>query len=121
MIGNVLAQSAPALGILVDLPLGVLMWAALARFLLTVFLKEDGRILPMRLLASFTSPVMAAIRPLTPEWMIARLTPLYAAVILIILRYYLFPFIIGYDVLSFGTMPLEGMVLSVYFDYIAAS
>ena len=120
MIGNLLAQSAPALGILVDLPLGVLMWAALLRFLLTIFIKEDSRVLPMRLLVSFTSPVMAATRPLTPAGLIDRIAPLYAAIILLILRYYLFPLVIGYDVLSFGNMPLEGMVLSVYFDFIPA-
>ena len=121
MTGNVLIQSAPALGILVDLPLGVLMWTALLRFLLTIFIKEDSRVLPMRLLVSFTNPVMAATRPLTPAWVIDRIAPLYSAIILLILRYYLFPFVIGYDVLSFGNMPLEGMVLSVYFDFIPAA
>ena len=120
MTGNLLAQSAPALGILVDLPLGVLMWAALLRFLVTIFINEDSRVLPVRLLVSFTSPVMAATRPMTPTWVIDRIVPLYAAVILLILRYYLFPLVIGYDVLSFGNMPLEGMVLSVYFDFITA-
>jgi hypothetical protein len=50
---------------------------------------------------------------------IDRIAPLYAAIILLILRYYMFPLLIGYDVLSFGNLPLEGMVLSVYFDYIA--
>ena len=119
MVGNVLAQSAPALGILLDLPLGVLMWAALVRFLLTIFIKEDSRVLPMRLLVSFTSPVMATIRPITPGWVIDRIAPLYDAIILLILRYYMLPLLIGYDVLSFGNLPLEGMVLSVYFDYIA--
>ena len=121
MIDNVLAQSAPALGILVDLPLGVLMWAAFLRFLLTIFIKEDSRFLPIRLIVSFTSPVMVATRPLTPVWVIDRIASLYAAVILMILRYYLFPLIIGYDVLSFGNMPLEGMVLSVYFDFMPVS
>ena len=120
MTNNLLVQSAPALGILVDLPLGVLMWAALLRFLLTIFIKEDSRVLLMRLLVSFTSPVMAATRPLTPAGLIDRIAPLYAAIILLILRYYLFPLVIGYDVLSFGNMPLEGMVLSVYFDFIPA-
>ncbi len=117
MTGNLLVQSAPALGILLDLPLGVLMWIALLRFLLTIFIREDSRVLPMRLLVSFTSPVMLATRPLTPAWVINRIAPLYAAVVLLILRYYLFPLVIGYDVTSFSNMPLEGMVLSVYFDY----
>ena len=119
MTGNLLLQSAPALGILVDLPLCVLMWAALLRFLLTIFIKEDSRVLPMRLLVSFTTPVMATTRPVTPRWVIDRIAPLYAAIILLILRYYTFPLLIGYDVLSFGNLPLEGMVLSVYFDYVA--
>lgn len=117
MIDNILAQSAPALGILVDLPLGVFMWAALLRFLLTIFIKEDSRFLPMRLIVSFTSPIISAARPLTPIWVIDRIASLHTAVILLILRYYFFPLIIGYDVLSFGNMPLEGMVLSVYFDF----
>ena len=118
---NLSIQSAPALGILLDLPLGVLMWAALLRFLLTIFIKEDSRVLPMRLLVSFTSPMMAATRPLTPTWIIDRYrSSLYAAIILLILRYYLLPLVIGYDVLSFGNMPLEGMVLSVYFDFMPA-
>ena len=119
MFDNVMAQSASALGILVDLPLGVLMWAALLRFLLTIFIKEDSRFLPMRLLVSFTSPIMAVTRPLKPVWVIDRIASLHAAVVLLILRYYLCPLVIGYDVLSFGNMPLEGMVLSVYFDFMS--
>ena len=117
MTGNLLVQSTPALGILLDLPLGVLMWAALLRFLLTIFIKEDSRVLLMRLLVSLTNPVIAATRPQTPAWVINRIAPFYTAVILLILRYYLLPLVIGYDVLSFSNMPFEGMVLSVYFDF----
>jgi uncharacterized protein YggT (Ycf19 family) len=111
------ADSAPALGILIDLPLGVLMWACLLRFLLTVFIKEDSKLGPMRALATFTSPVMAAVRFITPNWIIERIAPLYAAIVLMVLRYYLFPMLVGYDVLSFTNMPLESMILSVYFDF----
>jgi len=118
MFGSLMAQGAPALGILIDLPLGVLMWAGLLRFLLTIFVKEDSKILPMRSLVAFTSPVMAIVKPLTPSWVIDRIAPLYAAIILLILRYYLFPAVIGYDVLGFANMPLESMILSVYTDYL---
>jgi hypothetical protein len=109
---------APALGILIDLPLGVLMWVTFIRFLFIIFVKEDSRILPMRILVGFTSPVMALIKFVKPDWMIDRLAPLYAAITLLILRYYLFPLLIGYDVTGFGNMPLEAMVLSVYHDYL---
>ena len=119
MTVNLSIQSAPALGILLDLPLGVFMWVAVLRFLLTIFIKEDSRVLPMRLLVSLTTPVIAATRPLTPAWVINRIAPLYTAVILLILRYYLLPLVIGYDVLSFSNMPFEGMVLSVYFDFMS--
>ncbi len=120
MIGNLLAQSAPALGILVDLPLGVLMWAAVLRFVLTIFINADSRILPMRMLVSFTGAVMTVTRPLKPVWIIDRIAPLHTAFVLLIIRYYLLPLIISYDVLSFGNMPLESMVLSVYFDFVAS-
>ncbi|MDB2324700.1 hypothetical protein N9W44_03975 [Alphaproteobacteria bacterium] len=109
---------APALGILIDLPLGVLMWVTFIRFLFIIFVKEDSRVLPMRILVGFTSPVMALIKFVKPDWMIDRLAPLYAAITLLILRYYLFPLLIGYDVTGFGNMPLEAMVLSVYHDYL---
>ena len=46
----------PALGIIIDLALGILMWAAMLRFLLSMVMKEDSRAAPMRILNATVMP-----------------------------------------------------------------
>ena len=113
MTGNLLVQSAPALGVLVDLPLGVLMWAALLRFLLTIFIKEDSRLGLMRVLNAVVMPPTRAAMMVAPRWVIDRASPLYLAFLLFCARYYVLPLAVGYDVPAFGAMPLEELLLSV--------
>jgi hypothetical protein len=36
----------------------------------------------------------------------------------LVLRYYVFPLVIGYDIYGPLNMPLESMLLSVYADYL---
>ena len=43
-----MSEDIPALGILIDLPLGILMWAAVLRFLLSMAIQEDSRMPVMR-------------------------------------------------------------------------
>ncbi len=83
-------QSAPALGILIDLPLGLFMWTCLLRFVLSIFISEDSKVAPMRMLTAFTHPVMKVASLIAPGWMISRLEPLYAALVILVLRYYVF-------------------------------
>jgi hypothetical protein len=52
-----------------------------------------------------------------PAFIISRLLPLYAAGILFIIRYYVLPLAIGFDVWSFSDMPLERMLLSAKSDF----
>ncbi len=33
----------PPMGILIDIPLGILMWSMLAQFVLGIFLRDDSR------------------------------------------------------------------------------
>ncbi len=108
-----MAESLPALGIVIDLPLGILMWAATSRFLLSMFVKEDSRLGLMRGLNTLVMPPTRAVMMLAPRWVIDRTAPLYLAFLLFIARYYVLPLFIGYDVPGFGAMPLEGLLLSV--------
>jgi hypothetical protein len=108
-----MAESLPALGIVIDLPLGILMWAATSRFLLSMFVKEDSRLGLMRGLNTLVMPPTRAAMMLAPRWVIDRTAPLYLAFLLFIARYYVLPLFIGYDVPGFGAMPLEGLLLSV--------
>lgn len=103
---------APALGILIDLPLGILMWMAILRFLLSMVLNEEGRTGPMRLLNAVVMPAMRLVALITPTWVIDRAAPLYLAFLLFILRYYAVPLIVGYDIYGFTSLPLEQLLIS---------
>ena len=111
-----MGNSVPALGLLIDIVFGFLMWAAILRFTLTIFIKEDSRFLPVRLTTSIIRPILKVTKFITPIWVIERIQPLYAAFLLFIIRFYLIPLIIGYDVPGFASMPLEHLILSVKAD-----
>lgn len=108
-----MADAVPALGIVIDLPLGILMWAATLRFLLSMFIKEDSRLGLMRMLNAVVMPPTRAAMLAAPRWVIERASPLYLAFLLFVARYYILPLLLGYDVPGFGAMPLEGLLLSV--------
>ena len=108
-----MADALPALGIVIDLPLGILMWAATLRFLLSMFVKEDSRFGLMRVLNAIVMPPTRAAMMAAPRWVIDRTGPLYLAFLLLIVRYYILPLLVGYNVPGFGSMPLEGLLLSV--------
>jgi len=108
-----MAETVPALGIVIDLPLGILMWAATLRFLLPTLIKEDSRLGLMRVLNAVAMPPTRAAMMVAPRWVIERTGPLYLSFLLFIARYYILPLVVGYDVPGFGAMPLEGLLLSV--------
>ena len=106
----------PPVGILIDLLLGVLMWTSITHFLLTMVMREDSAFIILRVLRGVNSPVHRAINLVKPNLIITRLTPLYCALVLFILRYYLLPLVIGFDVWNFYDMPLERLLLSAKAD-----
>ena len=106
----------PPVGLLIDLLLGVLMWTSITHFLLTMVMREDSAFIILRVLRSVNSPIHHAINLIKPNFIIARLTPLYCALVLFILRYYLLPLLVEFDVWNFYDMPLERLLLSAWAD-----
>ena len=106
----------PPLGILIDIPLGILMWTLSLQFVLGIFISEDSRLKFVQIIRGVNTPVLVLTNLIRPGFIIDRLAPLYAALILFIARYYLFPLIIGFDVESFTQMPLEKLLLSAKAD-----
>ena len=106
----------PPIGILIDLPFGVLMWTSVAHFLLTMVMRESSAFIILRVLRGVNSPIHQAINLIKPGFIITRLTPLYCALVLFILRYYLLPWLVGFDVWNFYDMPLERLLLSAWAD-----
>ena len=106
----------PPLGILIDIPLGILMWTLSLQFVLGIFISEDSRLKFVQIIRGFNTPALVLTNLIRPGFIIDRLAPLYAALIVFIARYYLFPLIIGFDVESFTQMPLEKLLLSAKID-----
>ena len=112
-----MGEDIPALGILIDLPLGILMWSAVLRFLLSMVIQEDSRMPVMRFFNGLVMPLVRVIQFFTPRWVIDRLAPVYLAFWLLILRYYVVPLAVGYDVNGFSDMSIEHLLISVWIDY----
>ena len=106
----------PPMGILIDIPLGILMWSMLAQFVLGIFLRDDSRLALVRVVRGLNTPILFISGLTQPAFINDRLAPVYAALVLFIARYYLFPLIIGFDVESFSQMPLEKLLLSAMAD-----
>ena len=106
----------PPVGILIDLLFGILMWTSVAHFLLTMVMREDSNFIILRLLRSVNSPIHQVINLIKPSFIITRLTPIYSAIMLFILRYYLLPSLVGFEVWNFYNMPLESLLLSAWAD-----
>ena len=104
------------IGILIDLPFGLLMWTSFAHFLLIIVMTEGSGFSLLRLLHGLNAPIYVTISFINPAFIISRLVPLYAAVILFIIRYYVLPLVVGYDVWSFDNMPLERLLLAAKSD-----
>ena len=106
----------PPIGILIDLPFGLLMWTSFVHFLLIIVMNEDSGFSPLRLLCRLNAPIYALISLIKPAFIIGRLLPLYATGVLFITRYYVLPLAVGFDVWSFNDMPLERLLLSAKSD-----
>ena len=106
----------PPMGILVDIPLGILMWSMLAQFILGIFLRDDSRLALVRLIRGLNTPILFMSGLIQHAFINDRLAPVYAALVLFIARYYLLPLIIGFEVESFSQMPLEKLLLSAKAD-----
>ena len=106
----------PPLGILIDIPLGILMWTLITQFLLSIFTTENSKQAFVQIIRGLNIPILVLIGFIRPNFIIDRLVPLFAALIVFIARYYLFPLIIGFDVESFTQMPLEKLLLSAKSD-----
>ena len=112
-----MSEDIPALGILIDLPLGILMWAAVLRFVLSMVIQEDSRMPVMGFLNGLVMPLLQVVQFFTPRWVIDRLAPLFLAFWLLILRYYVVPLAVGYDINGFSDMSIEHLLISVWIDY----
>ena len=106
----------PPMGILIDIPLGILMWTMVGQFVLGIFSRDDSSLALVRIIRGLNTPILFLTGLIRPAFINDRLALLYAALVLFIARYYLFPLIFGFEVKNFSQMPLEKLLFSAKAD-----
>ncbi len=96
--------------IAIDYILGMIMWTLIGRVAMNLFLPIDSNFAFMRMFVKLTNPIIAVFRPLTPGFLVEPLVPLFVAWFFYMIRFYLMPWLLGYDVMGMLSFPLEGEV-----------
>ena len=102
--------------ILLDYTLGAAMWTLIGRFGMSIFLPDQSSFFFMRMFVRVTDPMMRLARPITPGFLVERLIPLYVAWFLFMIRFYVMPLILGYDVMGMLSFPLESDAALIIYD-----
>ncbi len=93
--------------IAIDYVLGVVMWTLIGRSAMNIFLPVDSSFFFMRVFVKFTDPLLRLFRPITPAFLVPILVPLYVAWFFYMFRFYVMPWLLGYDVMGMLSFPLE--------------
>ena len=94
----------------IDYLLGVIMWTLIGRVAMNIFQKEDSEFFFMKIFVKYTNPLMKIFKPITPNFIIAPLVPLYVAWFFYMIRFYFMPWILGYSVMGMLSFPLESEI-----------
>ena len=106
----------PLAVILLDYVLGAAMWTLIGRFGMSIFVSENSDFFFMRAFVKFTDPMIKVMAKLTPSFLIDRFKSLYVAWFLFMIRFYLMPLILGYDVMGMLSFPLESDAAVIIYD-----
>jgi uncharacterized protein YggT (Ycf19 family) len=103
-------EAIPLWVVIIDYVLGMVMWTLIGRSAMRIFLPENSSFFFMRFFVRSTDPLLKLFRPITPEFLIQPVVPLYVAWFFFMIRFYLMPWLLGYTVMGMLSFPLEGEV-----------
>ena len=98
--------------IIFDCLLATQMWALILLFCINAF-TDTARGSYLR---NLTSPLFWVGRVSTPRFLSERAKPLYLALLVLLIRFYLLPFIFGYRVSEVTALPFEALVTSAVIE-----
>ncbi len=111
-----MAAGIPFWAIVADYVLGVVMWTLIGRSAMSIFLPEDSSFFFMRFFVRSTEPLLRAFRIITPGFLVRPLVPLYVAWFFFLFRFYVMPWILGYQVMGMLSFPLEGEIARLIYQ-----
>ena len=100
--------------IMCDMAFGIIQWLLILRFIYGIFLPENSRIPGVQQISKFTDPIIALFGFLTHSLVIHRVKPLYVALYFAVIRFYILPTFIGYEVYGFADLTIEAYSLMLY-------
>jgi uncharacterized protein YggT (Ycf19 family) len=106
----------PIAVIVFDYILGAAMWTLIGRFGMSIFVSEQSDFFFMKAFVKFTDPMIRVMAKVTPPFLIDRLKPLYVAWFLFMIRFYVMPLLLGYDVMGMLSFPLESDAALIIYD-----
>lgn len=98
--------------IIIDMVIGTIQWALLLRFAYHIFVPDNSRLFGIRHINKATNPVIRAFGLLTPDFLIQRIRPLWVGFLIVIIRFYMLPTFIGYEVTALQNLSLEALFLT---------
>ncbi len=105
-----MAQAFPLWVIIIDYALGVVMWTLIGRTAMNMFQSENSDFFFMKAFVKLTDPLIRLWKPLTPQFLLPPLVPLYVAWFFYLARFYVMPYLLGYSVMGMLSFPLEGEI-----------
>ncbi len=105
-----MTEAFPIWVIAIDYLLGTIMWTLIGRFGMGIFLPENSSFFFMRFFVRVTNPLLKLFDPITPEFLVRPLVPLYVAWFFFMFRFYAMPWMLGYSVMGMLSFPLESEI-----------
>lgn len=109
-------EGIPIWVILIDYMMGLVMWTLVGRFGMSIFVSEQSDFFFMKAFVRMTDPMIKAMAKLTPGFLLDRLRPLYVAWFIFMIRFYIMPVVLGYDVMGMLSFPLESELALIIYD-----
>ena len=80
-----------------DYFLACLMIILLINFVLNLFLSEASNFVLYRFITKLTNPIINITNKITPNFIVQQLIPIYIAWLILMIRIYILPLILGYS------------------------
>ena len=97
---------------LIDYVMGMIMWTLIGRVAMNIFQRENSEFFFMKVFVKLTDPLLNLFKPITPNFIVRPIVPLYVAWFFFIFIFYLFPYLLGYSVMGMLSFPLESEIAS---------
>ena len=105
-----MSTAIPIWVLVVDYALGLVMWTLIGRSAMNLFQPENSDFFFMKAFVRLTNPLLRLWKPITPQFLLPALVPLYVAWFFYMARFYVMPWLLGYSVMGMLSFPLEGEI-----------